>query len=236
MYKLTPSEKQSNVTRVKQAEHLISQLPENHDGRNTWLLNYGTTDEACEMRKQRGLYWSTVTEAAAPKPGGSLKRTPPNTSGSMNAVSKLHIRYDRKAVNKYQPFVIDERGDEVEITGLTHIEEVQHYPVQQACEHTLSFINVVCEDVALKRIVEQMPAPPAPFSEFKRGDYLQSVVEEECVVEFYEWADETKTAFHGHLLHDDIIAMKRVKDGWADNWNGAVFVKQPEAPFAEWVK
>lgn len=39
--KLTPHEIQSNFDRVKFAEGLIRQLPENHDGRNTWLLNYG---------------------------------------------------------------------------------------------------------------------------------------------------------------------------------------------------
>jgi hypothetical protein len=38
--KLTPHEIQSNYDRVKFAEGLIRQLPENHDGRNTWLLNY----------------------------------------------------------------------------------------------------------------------------------------------------------------------------------------------------
>ncbi len=40
--KLTPQEIQSGLDRVKFAELLIRQLPEDHDGRNTWLLNYGT--------------------------------------------------------------------------------------------------------------------------------------------------------------------------------------------------
>ena len=39
---LTPAERQSGVTRVKWAENLSRQLPEDHDGRNSWLLNYGT--------------------------------------------------------------------------------------------------------------------------------------------------------------------------------------------------
>lgn len=38
---LTPAEIQSGLDRVRFAEGLIRQLPEDHDGRNTWLLNYG---------------------------------------------------------------------------------------------------------------------------------------------------------------------------------------------------
>ena len=39
---LTPHEVQSGSTRVDWAEGLIRQLPEDHDGRNSWLLNYGS--------------------------------------------------------------------------------------------------------------------------------------------------------------------------------------------------
>lgn len=38
---LTPAEIQSNYNRVQWAEGLIRQLPETHEGRNSWLLNYG---------------------------------------------------------------------------------------------------------------------------------------------------------------------------------------------------
>lgn len=38
---LTPAELQSGHDRVRWAEGLIRQLPEDHDGRNSWLLNYG---------------------------------------------------------------------------------------------------------------------------------------------------------------------------------------------------
>lgn len=67
---LTPAEIQSGVTRVKWAEGLIRQLPEDHDGRNNWLLNYSAVyefDEApwngeglppvstvCELRSRGG--------------------------------------------------------------------------------------------------------------------------------------------------------------------------------------
>ena len=50
-------EKQSNLNRIKNAELLILQLPENHDGRNTWLLNYGIGEEATEKREKRKLKW-----------------------------------------------------------------------------------------------------------------------------------------------------------------------------------
>ena len=38
---LTPAEVQSGHDRVRWAEGLIRQLPADHDGRNSWLLNYG---------------------------------------------------------------------------------------------------------------------------------------------------------------------------------------------------
>ena len=52
---LTVAEKQSGTNRVKWAELLIQQLPEDHDGRNSWLLNYGTGEEAVLKRSKRGL-------------------------------------------------------------------------------------------------------------------------------------------------------------------------------------
>lgn len=38
---LTAAEAQSGYNRVRWAEGLIRQLPEDHEGRNSWLLNYG---------------------------------------------------------------------------------------------------------------------------------------------------------------------------------------------------
>lgn len=62
--KLTRHEIQSATTRVRQAEILIAQLPETHDGRNTWLLNYGTGPEAKELRNRRGILFDEETQAA----------------------------------------------------------------------------------------------------------------------------------------------------------------------------
>ena len=38
---LTKAELESGLTRVRWAEELIKQLPKEHEGRNSWLLNYG---------------------------------------------------------------------------------------------------------------------------------------------------------------------------------------------------
>lgn len=46
---LTPAEVQSGLDRVRFAEGLIRQLPADHDGRNTWLLNYGQKDENADV-------------------------------------------------------------------------------------------------------------------------------------------------------------------------------------------
>lgn len=66
--KLTPHELQSGLDRIRYAEGLIRQLPENHDGRNTWLLNYGQSDEAKEKRAKRGIGWLEEYQAAEPPP------------------------------------------------------------------------------------------------------------------------------------------------------------------------
>lgn len=51
--KLTPAEIQSGSSRQRWAEMLIEQLPPSHDGRNSWLLNYGVGEQAAKLRKAR---------------------------------------------------------------------------------------------------------------------------------------------------------------------------------------
>ncbi len=60
--KLSNCEIQSGTNRVQWAEGLIEQLPKNHDGRNSWLLNYGVKYEAGKMRKDRGLMFIPETD------------------------------------------------------------------------------------------------------------------------------------------------------------------------------
>lgn len=62
-YENTKAEIQSNHDRVKWAEGLILQLPHTHDGRNSWLLNYGVSNEAKLRREKRGLKFDEATQA-----------------------------------------------------------------------------------------------------------------------------------------------------------------------------
>ena len=62
--RLNEVEIQSNHSRVNHAESLILQLPKEHDGRNTWLLNYGTRIEANTMREVRKIKWNELTQSA----------------------------------------------------------------------------------------------------------------------------------------------------------------------------
>ena len=61
---LTKAEVQSHFDRQQWAEGLILQLPAEHDGRNSWLLNYGVKEEARERRARRGIKFDEATRAA----------------------------------------------------------------------------------------------------------------------------------------------------------------------------
>ena len=61
--KLSIVEVNGRFSRVTIAEALIKQLPTDHDGRNTWLLNYGKSDEAKKFRKNRGLKFDKKTQS-----------------------------------------------------------------------------------------------------------------------------------------------------------------------------
>ena len=62
--KFNASEIQSGLSRVKFAELLIVQLPTQHEGRNSWLLSYGTDMQSDQMRKDAGLVWDDETWSA----------------------------------------------------------------------------------------------------------------------------------------------------------------------------
>lgn len=61
---LTKHEIQSGSDRQRKAECLILQLPENHDGRNTWILNYGIGEEAVSLRQKRDVKFMPNKRAA----------------------------------------------------------------------------------------------------------------------------------------------------------------------------
>lgn len=60
---LSSYETQSGLNRVQHAENLIMQLPQEHDGRNTWLLNYGVKKEAKEKREAKNLNFIEATQS-----------------------------------------------------------------------------------------------------------------------------------------------------------------------------
>jgi hypothetical protein len=66
MINFTPAEVQSAHDRQRYAEGLILQLPKDHDGRNSWLLNFGRGEEARVLQRERGLIWSSYYAAAMP--------------------------------------------------------------------------------------------------------------------------------------------------------------------------
>lgn len=68
---LTPAEIQSNHNRVQWAEGLIRQLPETHEGRNSWLLNYGHGADVEAMRDRHPTYREKEKRRAlkTPSPG-----------------------------------------------------------------------------------------------------------------------------------------------------------------------
>lgn len=48
--KLSKTEVQSGLSRVLLAEGLILQLPSGHNGKDSWLLNYGMSNKANDLR------------------------------------------------------------------------------------------------------------------------------------------------------------------------------------------
>lgn len=62
--KLNAAEVQSGFDRVGWAEGLILQLSDHHDGRNSWLLNYGRGIVAAELRRRHSVAFDETTQSA----------------------------------------------------------------------------------------------------------------------------------------------------------------------------
>lgn len=62
----TKAEIQSGSDRQRWAEGLITQLPQDHEGRNSWLLNYGISIEAQRLREHHPSKpkWDVETHSA----------------------------------------------------------------------------------------------------------------------------------------------------------------------------
>jgi hypothetical protein len=67
---LNNAEIQSGSDRVRWAEGLILQLPPDHEGRNSWLLNYGRGPEADKIRVAQGFNqfdWLEECDSLSPR-------------------------------------------------------------------------------------------------------------------------------------------------------------------------
>lgn len=74
---LTPFEIQSGLDRQRGAESLIVLINPEHEGRNTWLLNYGTGQEAQRIRREHKgselLSWNEKTNSLNCVNGNALE-------------------------------------------------------------------------------------------------------------------------------------------------------------------
>lgn len=61
---LSSAEIQSGSSRVKWAQGLVEQLPKPHDGRDSWLLNYGVGEEYDRWRSEQGVAWDETEQCA----------------------------------------------------------------------------------------------------------------------------------------------------------------------------
>jgi len=61
--RLSKAEIQSGLSRGRFAEKLILELPNNHEGRNTWLLNFGVGEFAQSLRNDKGLEFTQETQS-----------------------------------------------------------------------------------------------------------------------------------------------------------------------------
>lgn len=57
-------ERPSRFDRVSWAEGLILQLPVSHEGRNSWLMNYGTSEVGRALREAHNMGWDLQRKCA----------------------------------------------------------------------------------------------------------------------------------------------------------------------------
>lgn len=72
----TLSETQSGYNRLQYATHLMLQIPRDHDGRNTWLMNYAVhadPEMQAALRSRPGDFGAANGQAAAPQTGATVQ-------------------------------------------------------------------------------------------------------------------------------------------------------------------
>lgn len=63
-YSFTEAEKRLCMDRLRVAENLVVQLPDNNPDRNRWLLNYGKGVEGIRLRRDANVSWDFETQSA----------------------------------------------------------------------------------------------------------------------------------------------------------------------------
>lgn len=137
MIHLTPAEIQSGQNRIDMAENLILQLPDNHEGRNSWLLNFGRKIEARVLRSQRGLKRNPAYGAIYNgKPTGVEVRnkykihaltTASGTSRGANN-NKFYETYEDALERAEQ--CVNRDGNSIVIYKAIQVVEVEHTPIK----------------------------------------------------------------------------------------------------------
>lgn len=124
--KLSDHEIQSGSSRVKWAEGLIEQLPATHEGRNSWLLNYGIGSVACAMKINR----AKSDIASNRKPSGwdvdtqslETRNNTTNEKAEEDMSKNKNFKIERNKVVPPQKYVRDLAiGDVFEREGSLHM-------------------------------------------------------------------------------------------------------------------
>lgn len=92
--KFTKSEIQSCFDRVRWAEMLIRKLPDEHDGRNSWLLNFGTD------RAERQERWAARHGRPFPNSGAPLDNTERATGNEPDELAGLSPKFSERALDR----------------------------------------------------------------------------------------------------------------------------------------
>lgn len=100
--RLTSAEIQCNHNRVRWAEGLIEQLPPEHEGRNSWLLNYGVNSTAKKYRTNRGIGFNEASQAVNP-PALAQVTAPDARAAALEEINRVAKR------NMYTASIIAER-------------------------------------------------------------------------------------------------------------------------------
>jgi len=137
--RLTPEEVQSGYNRQQSAEGLILQLPDSHNSRNSWLLNFGKKVKARELRAIHHLRFNPVYDAICDEPPKerSMKKvknmykihglTTANGEHKGHNTNKFYETYEDALVMAKK--CVKQRGNSVVIYKAINIVELRDQPI-----------------------------------------------------------------------------------------------------------